>query len=93
MKTSIDSFERELGPEWDEALLMRLRKTVTDLGGKMKETSRRIAGSQEVIEYEILLRGETVTVTAETYMGLVLRGPHSLVEEVAGLVSRSRGDA
>jgi hypothetical protein len=39
MNTSAEHFERNLGPEWDKALLLQLRKAVAALGGSMKETS------------------------------------------------------
>lgn len=91
MNASTEPLETNLGPEWDEALRSRLRKAVGDLGGEIRETSWGVGGSQEVIEYEILLRGATLTATAETYVGLLLRGPRSAVEEIAGLVGQSRG--
>jgi hypothetical protein len=86
-----DPFERNLGPEWDEALLRRLREAVAERGGNMWETSWGVGGSQEIIEYEILLRGTTLTATSETYMGLILRGPHAVVEELASVVTRPSG--
>jgi hypothetical protein len=90
---STEVSEMHLGPEWDEALLLRLRQAVAELGGSMRETSWGFGGSQEIIEYEILCRGATLTATSETYMGLILRGPHWIVEELASIVSRSRKDA
>jgi hypothetical protein len=91
MNTKTEPLEKNLGPEWDEALLSLLRKVVGDLGGEMRETSWAVGGSQEVIGYEILLREVTLTATAETYVGLLLRGPRLAVEEIAGLLARSRG--
>jgi hypothetical protein len=85
--TPRDASERHLGPEWDEALLRRLRQAVAELGGSMRETSWGVGGSQEVVEYEILCRGATLTATAETYVGLVLRGPPPAVDELARMVS------
>jgi hypothetical protein len=87
-----DHSQRHLGPEWDGALLLRLRQAVAELGGDMREASWGVGGSQEISEYEIHLRGVTLTATAETYMGLTLRGPVSIVEELAGMVSRSPGE-
>ena len=87
--TSTDVAEKHLGPEWDEALLLRLRQAVAELGGSMRETSWGFGGSQEIIEYEILCRGASLTATSETYMGLKLRGPHLIVEAIASIVSRS----
>ena len=92
MNPSNDEFEKNLGPEWDGALLLRLRKAVADFGGDMKEASWGVGGSQEIVSYEISLRGATLTATAETYIGLLLRGPRSAVEEIAGLVSRMVGE-
>jgi hypothetical protein len=92
MNTSADEFERNLGPEWDEALLLRLRQAVSNMGGDMKETSWAVGGSQEIITYDIRLRGLTLTATAETYIGLLLRGPRSVVDEIAELVFQIPGD-
>jgi hypothetical protein len=44
-----------------------------------------------VIEYEIVFPGITLSATAETYIGLVVRGPQTIIEELAGLVARSEG--
>ena len=87
--TPNDISVKHLGPEWDEALLLRLRQAVRELGGSMSETSWGVGGSQEIIEYEILCRGASLTAESETYMGLSLRGPHWIVEELASIVSRS----
>jgi hypothetical protein len=84
---SNDHIETNLGPEWDEALLRRLRDAVAKRGGSMREVSWGVGGSQEIVEYEILLREGALTATSETYIGLVLRGPRTIVEELAEVVS------
>lgn len=83
LKTVTDDIvDREIGAEWDTVLLIRLRDVVTGWGGTMTETLRGVAGSQDIAEFEILLEGLVVVVTAETYMGLRLRGPESLVDRL-----------
>ena len=49
----------------------------------MKEVSWGVGGSQEVCSYRIILPAGVIEATAETYMGLVIRGPSSLVLRIA----------
>ncbi len=83
MNESAGFLEIELGPEWDSDLLAKLRVAVTSAGGTMKELSWGVGGSQEVCAYEIQLPGGAIEATAETYMGLVIRGPSTLVQQIA----------
>jgi hypothetical protein len=83
---SAETIELELGPEWDTDLLARLSSVVTAEGGTMKEVSWGVGGSQEVCSYRIQLPNGVVEATAETYMGLVIRGPSALVQRIAHAV-------
>jgi hypothetical protein len=78
-----------LGPEWDEQLLARLRIAVVELGGTMTEQSWLVGGSQEVCSYNIELAGEQIIATAETYVGLSIRGPAHLVEKLDFATSKA----
>jgi hypothetical protein len=71
-----------IGPEFDAELLGRLRRVVEAARGSISESSYGVGGSQEVITYEILLPSGMLVATAETYIGLSIRGPAALVEEV-----------
>jgi hypothetical protein len=81
-----DTGEIELGPEWDSELLSRLHSVVTAEGGTMMELPWGVGGSQEVCSYRIQLPTGVVEATAETYMGLVIRGPLTLVQRIAHAV-------
>ena len=89
MSDTADVLEIELGPEWDDSLLKKLRIAVTQAGGTMKELSWGVGGSQEVAAYQIQLPDGSIEVTAETYMGLVIRGPSALVQQVAASIGLS----
>ncbi len=72
-----------IGDEHDPALLSRLRTAVANLGGTMTGSFWAVGGSQEITRYEISLPDGAVEVEAETYIGLSLRGPTQLVQQVA----------
>ena len=74
--------EAILGPEWDEALLARLKAAVLAAKGTMSESSHAVAGSQEITTFAIVLPGGQLTATSETYMGLSIQGPAHLVEQL-----------
>ena len=78
-----------LGSECDSLLLKRLRNAVQTAGGSMSEVSWGVGGSQEVAVYEIVLPLGQLIATAETYVGLSLRGPVLLVNEITRAVSRA----
>lgn len=85
--------ETEIGPEWDASLLSRLVKAVADLGGTMRPTLQGVGGSQEVAEYAIHVDGVMVLATAETYLGVRLRGPKPVVDRLVLKVGKNSGDA
>ena len=63
-----------------------------ELGAAVVDTSWGIGGSQEVETIALTLDGKTLTVEAETYIGLSITGEPELVERIAGEV-RARTDA
>jgi len=88
--SSADTAEIELGPEWDSELLSRLHLVVTAEGGTMEKVSCGVGGSQEINSYRIQLPAGAIEVTAETYMGLVIRGPVVLVQKIAHAVKAKK---
>jgi len=76
-----------LGSETDDALFHRLNATVRALGGSMSDSEWVLGGSQEIMIYRILLPGGTLEAVAETYVGLCLRGPDSLVTILSNHIS------
>ena len=89
MNNSSPVFDIELGREWDDGLLSKLRNVVMQAGGTMNELSWDVGGSQEVTTYRIQLPGGSIEVTAETYTGIVIRGPSALVQQIAAAVKVS----
>jgi hypothetical protein len=55
----------------------------------MTEQSWLVGGSQEVCSYDIELAGEQIVATAETYVGLSIRGPAHLVEKLDFATSKA----
>lgn len=74
--------ERRLGAEWDEALIARLARAVTALGGTLTDAGRTLAGSQYVQTFAIRLPAGDLEARAETYEGLVVRGAAPLVHKL-----------
>jgi hypothetical protein len=71
-----------LGAEFDSALFQRLVEVVNAAGGQMSEASYGVGGSQEVITYDVVLPSGKLVATSETYVGLSIRGPAAIVQEI-----------
>lgn len=72
-----------LGPEYDEAVFLRLRQIVEALDGSIHSPSWALAGSQEISMWSITLPDGKLTAIAEAYDGLSIEGPTNLVQRVA----------
>jgi hypothetical protein len=72
-----------LGDEYDDALFRRLYDAVERLGGTIQDQDWQLGGSQEVVTFTIELPDGRLEAIAETYAGLSLSGPESLVAQVA----------
>jgi hypothetical protein len=75
--------EVNLGSEVDAALQAAIRTVVLSLGGSITEQSYGVGGSQELVRYMVCLPEGNLELESETFIGLTLRGPSPLVEEVA----------
>jgi hypothetical protein len=76
-----------LGAEHDEALRARLLDVVHSLGATaIGPAKRAMAGSQELLELDVSIDGQSLRIAAETYMGLSICGPDHLVRRVRDLV-------
>lgn len=75
-----------LGAEYDKRLQRTLRTVLSELGGRFGPPDCAIAGSQELTRWRVDLDGAEMIVEAETYIGLSLHGPRSMVERVAAMV-------
>lgn len=81
-----------LGPEYDDATREALKAVLLELGASKIDVSWGVGGSQEIESAVVKIRGRTITVQAETYIGLTIAGDDDLVSSVADRVSqRLRG--
>jgi hypothetical protein len=76
-----------LGSEYDDALFERLCTVVASLGGSVTDIEWVLGGAQEITTFAVVLPGGTLEATAETYVGLSLRGEDTLVLAVSNLVA------
>jgi hypothetical protein len=72
-----------LGSEYDEALFARLVAEIEALAGSITDKEWTLGGSQEMTVFQIELPNGELEAVAETYVGLLLRGNTSLVEQLA----------
>jgi hypothetical protein len=71
-----------LGNEWDERLKASLKRALLDLGAVREGHEWAVGGSQELTTSKWRLNNEWVEVQTETYIGLSVTGPPSLVERI-----------
>lgn len=71
-----------LGDENDDSLREVLKEVLDGLGASLLRKDWGVGGSQVVETYELAIDGERVVVEAETYVGLSISGPWSLVRRV-----------
>lgn len=84
MDTDASSLQKTqiLGDEYDEALRGRLREVLLTAGAKIIESKWGMAGSQDILTVEVDVDGQQLIVESETYIGLSITGPGSLVDWV-----------
>lgn len=80
-----------LGPEHDRRLARVTAWALRKVGARRLDRSWSLFGSQEIIQQRWMSSAGPLTLTAETYMGLVLDGPDEVVRQVRSLVARRLG--
>ncbi|WP_420479339.1 hypothetical protein [Brevundimonas sp. FT23028] len=80
-----------LGPEHDPRLARATAWALRKAGARRLDHKWSLFGSQEVIEQCWLSSTGPLTLTAETYIGLVLDGPEEVVDQVKSLIARRLG--
>jgi hypothetical protein len=75
-----------LGAEYDAGVREALMAVLRQMGAEVEHHERGMGGSQEVETLEVQLRGRSLVVEAETYVGLSVTGDDEIVTEVAELV-------
>ena len=72
-----------LGDEFDNVLREKLINILRVLGAKnLVEAERLLAGSQEIEELDVYVESNLIHVEAETYIGLSITGPESIVKDI-----------
>lgn len=82
------SITKVLGAEYDQRIRDALRDTLIALGANKRHEQRGVAGSQDVEVSELEIRGRSLLVDSETYVGLSVTGDADLVELVATEVAK-----
>lgn len=77
-----------LGSEHDRRLARVTKWALRQVGAQQLDRKWSLLGSQEIVEQRWMSPMGPLTLTAETYMGLVLDGPEEIVEQVRSLVER-----
>lgn len=72
-----------IGDEHDHRLREALMAVLGEMGGITDARTFGVGGSQELETLAVTIGGESVTIEAETYVGLSIRGEKTLVEDIA----------
>jgi hypothetical protein len=71
-----------VGPEYDETIFKRLGNALSSMGFKTSDHWEGLAGSQEIQNWKFICNSGELTVEAETYVGLSVKGSPELVQQV-----------
>lgn len=71
-----------LGDEYDDTLKEVLRTVLVEMGAVRVAGEWGVGGSQELETLLVEVRGERVTVEAETFVGLSITGSEEVVGEI-----------
>lgn len=80
-----------LSPEHDRRVVRAATWALRKIGAQRLDQKWSLFGSQEVGEQYRMSSAWPLTLTAETYMGLVLDGPDEVVSQVRSLIARRLG--
>lgn len=80
-----------LGPEHDRRVARAATWALRKIGARRLDHRWSLFGSQEVVDQRWATSAGPVSLTAESYLGLVIEGPGEIVSEVAALVARKLG--
>jgi len=78
-----------VGNEYDEVALTRLQQALGDLRYFVQDQWNGTAGSQDVHQWTAVGPGGQVTIESETYVGLSVEGPSSLITELQAQYERT----
>lgn len=78
---------RVLGPEFDQGLRAALIDALRDLGATDADHFWGVGGSQELETLHCRVDLQSITVQAETFVGIAVTGPVYLLERIAAAVA------
>lgn len=77
-----------LGDEYDDVLQTKLFQVLRRLGAApLAKGTWSLAGSQELSEIDVLLDGIKIHIESETYIGLSVAGPSTIVKRIEELIN------
>lgn len=79
-----------IGAEYDDDLRDVLSRVLRQAGAERKGHHQAAVGSQEIETWWYRIGRHRLKVEAETYIGLSLRGPAPLIEQLAAAVRSAR---
>lgn len=77
-----------LGDEYDNALREVLRAVLENSGAVEIDKSWGVGGSQEIERLVVALGDASISIEAETFVGITISGPKGVVEDIALQVKR-----
>lgn len=87
MSTSIRTVN--IGKEFDENLLRRLELVLKSMGGVQISEESSVVGSQDLWCKKVKINDQILEIESETYVGVTITGPASLVEAIAQALRNS----
>lgn len=72
-----------LGPEYDDALRAAVVAAVREMGGELLSQTSGVAGSQDLAIATVRIGGASVTIEAETFVGISISGEATVVDALA----------
>lgn len=71
-----------VGDEYEEAAFARLKRALGELKYCFQDQWEGVAGSQDVRHWTVVGPGGKLTIESETYVGLSVEGPRSLIADL-----------
>lgn len=77
-----------LGDEFDEDLRNKLMALLHQLGAiQTRGSEHHVSGSQYIEKLTVNIGGKTLEITAETYIGLSIKGSKDIVQQIQKLMT------
>lgn len=77
-----------VGDEYDEVAFARLKRALDDLRYAVRDQWNCVAGSQDIHQWAAVGPGGQLTIESETFVGLSVEGPVSLIADLQAQYER-----